>query len=232
MKLLFLGTGAADWKYENDKDNPEYRRNSSLLINDDLLIDPGPCIFEFEQSFGYKNLYSGLKNVVVTHKHGDHYNEDNLSRLGLPLTEFTLFEPTEVGNYIITALPANHETVQNPTHLIIEEKSTGKRIFYGLDGAWLPYLTAKYLRRQQFDMMLFDATFDTHQDENGVLGDYLFEHNNLEMVETLCNLFKNNCGLFYISHMSKNFHRGHNDLAQYMAKWGVKVAFDNLVVEV
>lgn len=231
MKLLFLGTGAADWN-EKDKSNPEYRRNSSLLVNNDLLIDPGPCIFDFEQSFGYKNLYGDLKQVVCTHKHSDHYNEETLKRLGLSLTVTEDFVPTKVGDYVITALPANHETVDEAHHLIVEEGSTGKRFFYGLDGAWLPYETGKYLRRQQFDMMLFDATIGSREDTDGILDFRIFEHNSLEMVEMLCNTYSKNCSLFYISHMAKTLHRPHKELCEYMAGFGIKVAFDNHLLEI
>ena len=232
MKILFLGTGAADWNIEKDLQNPEYRRNSSILINDSLLVDPGACIFEFEAAFGYKNLYKDVKNVVCTHKHSDHYNPETVAKLGVALTELELFKPTEVGEFIITALPANHKTVENPTHLIIEERATGKRFFYGLDGAGLPYATAKYLREVKFDLMLFDATLGSKEDLGGVLDYRIFEHNSLEMVELLCNTFKPNCNLFYISHMAKTLHRNHNELANYMQSKGINVAYDNHVAEI
>lgn len=232
MKLHFLGTGADDWKFERDRDNPEYRRNSSMLVNGDLLVDPGACIFEFAETFGHIDLYSGVKNVVCTHKHSDHYNEGTLNRLGMALTEFNIFEPTEVGDYIITSVPANHRTAEDPRHLIIEEKSTGKRIFYGLDGAWQTYETAKYLRKQKFDMMLFDATLGTREDTGGILDYRIFEHNSIEMVEMLCNTYKKNCSIFYISHMAKTLHRSHKELSEYMEKFGIKVAYDNLIVEI
>lgn len=232
MKILFLGTGAADWNIEKDSDNPEYRRNSSILINDSLLVDPGSCIFEFEKTFGYKNLYKKVKNVVCTHKHSDHFNPETVSRLGLALTELPLFEPTEVGEFVITALPANHKTVDDPRHLIIEEKSSGKRFFYGLDGAWLTYETAKYMRKFNYDLMLFDATLGSKEDLGGILDYRIFEHNSLEMVELLCNTFKNNCNLFYISHMAKTLHRNHKALSDFMQTKGINVAYDNHIVEI
>lgn len=41
MKLHFLGTGAADWDINNPRDDINFRRYSSLLVDDTLLIDPG-----------------------------------------------------------------------------------------------------------------------------------------------------------------------------------------------
>ncbi len=41
MKLLFLGTGAADWPINRTDYMKEYRRFSSAVIDRQLLIDPG-----------------------------------------------------------------------------------------------------------------------------------------------------------------------------------------------
>ena len=45
MKFIFLGTGAADWPIQKREDMSEFRRLSSALIDDTLLIDPGPQVF-------------------------------------------------------------------------------------------------------------------------------------------------------------------------------------------
>lgn len=44
MKITFLGTGAADWPSEKNEKLTDFRRLSSLLIDDVLLIDPGPAV--------------------------------------------------------------------------------------------------------------------------------------------------------------------------------------------
>ncbi len=72
MKIRFLGTGAADWNIEERKDGDFFRRLSSLLVNDDLLIDPGPHFSKFAHldhkrlsarlsSFGMIAAYDGLE---------------------------------------------------------------------------------------------------------------------------------------------------------------------------
>ena len=43
-----------------------YRRLSSALVNDDLLIDPGPCIYDFAQDCGNPDLFKNVKNVILT----------------------------------------------------------------------------------------------------------------------------------------------------------------------
>ena len=55
MKITFLGTGAADWNFQKHKDMEGFRRNSSVLIDDCLLVDPGPdvpnALQVFDKSF-------------------------------------------------------------------------------------------------------------------------------------------------------------------------------------
>ena len=46
MKIEFLGTGAADWPLTKPEEYTEFRRLSSALIDDVLLIDPGPQVSE------------------------------------------------------------------------------------------------------------------------------------------------------------------------------------------
>ena len=52
MQLLFLGTGAADWPRDLTENKGEYRRWSSALVDDALLIDPGPHAMEAMKTFG------------------------------------------------------------------------------------------------------------------------------------------------------------------------------------
>ena len=77
--ILFLGTGAADWTLESTE--APLRRFSSVLINGGLLIDPGPHIFHFAQSFGRQNLYADVTDVLLTHSHADHFSPATLACL-------------------------------------------------------------------------------------------------------------------------------------------------------
>ena len=52
MKIFFLGTGAADWPLERPADYKEFRRLSSAVIDDTLLIDPGPQVLEALDTYG------------------------------------------------------------------------------------------------------------------------------------------------------------------------------------
>ncbi|MBO4327434.1 MAG: hypothetical protein J5950_09195 [Clostridia bacterium] len=73
MKLTFLGTGAADWDINAYTPEAEFRRFSSALVNDDLLIDPGPHILHFAKCAGKLDIFDNVRNVIVTHTHQDHF---------------------------------------------------------------------------------------------------------------------------------------------------------------
>lgn len=83
MRLLFLGTAAAE-AYPAafcDCDNCErarrnrgrdLRRRSSLLVDDDLLIDLGPDIMCAALAYGLR--LHRLRTVLITHAHADHFD--------------------------------------------------------------------------------------------------------------------------------------------------------------
>ena len=80
-ELLFLGTGAGDWINGDGIRYLPHRLCSSVLINKEILIDCGPHVFASANELGDENLYSDLKHVLITHRHVDHFNADNLEKL-------------------------------------------------------------------------------------------------------------------------------------------------------
>lgn len=86
MKLLFLGTAAAEGypgifcECSNCREaralgGKNLRMRSSLLVNDDLLIDFGPDLTAAALRFGL-NL-SRLTTGLITHAHEDHFHPHN-----------------------------------------------------------------------------------------------------------------------------------------------------------
>ena len=79
MRFLFLGTGAADWK--RPQDTGEYRRNTSTLVDGEMLIDGNETISEALP------MLENVPAMLFTHSHGDHYSKPFLQRVfdgGLP----------------------------------------------------------------------------------------------------------------------------------------------------
>ena len=87
MKITFLGTAAATacplvfcrcpvcreaWR----KGGPDFRRRSSVLIGEDLLIDLGPDVMSSAFDFGVD--VSGIRFLLQTHSHSDHFNAGHL----------------------------------------------------------------------------------------------------------------------------------------------------------
>ena len=70
MKIQFLGTGAADWPVTRWENMTEFRRMSSAVIDDVLLIDPGPQAIEALLTYGKKP--KEIKYIINTHGHGDY----------------------------------------------------------------------------------------------------------------------------------------------------------------
>ena len=73
MRFLFLGTGAADWK--RPQDTGEYRRNTSTLVDGEMLIDGNETISEALP------MLENVPAMLFTHSHGDHYSKPFLQRV-------------------------------------------------------------------------------------------------------------------------------------------------------
>lgn len=71
MKILFLGTGAADWPNPG-KSVCDGRRFCSLRLNGNILIDCGPMTLDAIDEFGVD--CSKLTDIVISHPHEDHFN--------------------------------------------------------------------------------------------------------------------------------------------------------------
>ncbi|MBQ8815158.1 MAG: MBL fold metallo-hydrolase [Lachnospiraceae bacterium] len=225
MKLLFLGTGAADWKKENYTAHGEFRRNSSALLDDQLLIDPGPWVLDAIAQFGVD--MTKIRYILNTHRHNDHYNPRTVAALlrqGAELIYLKAEEDVQLGDYHIRALAVNHGTCAEAVHFLIDDGKS--RLFYGLDGAWLMYREVQAIKEQMVDYAVLDATVGF------IEGDYrVFEHNNLYMVEQIKKSLEPHVKRFCISHMARTLHTDHQTLANEMDKLGIETAYDGMTVE-
>ena len=219
MKILFLGTGAADYT-GNEK---ELRRNSSVLIDDIILIDPNSYVPDAIKEFNAD--VSKIKYVINTHRHDDHYNQETVDYLVSRGATFIDTKPNDVielGEYRILALRGNHSI---PTcHFIIEKDE--KRMFYGLDGGWLMYEEINAIWEKGVDLAVFDATVGF------VEGDYrIFEHTSLNMILEMKKSINTAIKKYVISHMAYTLHTDHKTLEAEMNKHGIITAYDGLTID-
>ena len=102
MHLTFLGTGAATsaplafcrcpvCTAARKLGGKNIRRRSSLLVNDDLLIDLGPDAVQATLAFG-KDL-TAVKTILFTHAHSDHFDPGHLATRW---SEYACEDPTPI----------------------------------------------------------------------------------------------------------------------------------------
>lgn len=188
MRFLFLGTGAADWK--RPLDTGEYRRNTSTLVDGELLIDGNETISDSLSAL------QGVPAMLYTHSHSDHYSKafQQCVRPARVYCEESWAEeagaqPIVPGNAFsaagFTVLPvtASHSTErknERPLNYILEKD--GKRVLYATDGAWLTNHAYHAIKSgAPLDGCVFDGTVgDAFPDDWRV-----FEHNTLPMVRAM-----------------------------------------------
>ena len=257
MKLEFLGTGAANFKIERDEGTDEFRRFSSALLDDTLMIDPGPHFFHYMETFGKQDLLDGLKYVIITHTHGDHFSRENtvklhelypeckffgslragtvFEQLGIPFTVVTPFEEYEIGDYKVTPMPSSHcgDFADEITyHYSIVDKE-GKKFFYGADGGLFPENTLRYVKNYEYDLFVMELTIGDHPE-----APHLCSHMTLPTMKLLLNALKKNKpvaenGLFLVTHLAKSpwHEKDHADIVEQLKPLGITPAYDGMIVE-
>ncbi len=222
MKIKFLGTGAADWAPDRRDHGDEYRGNASALINDCILIDPGPTVPMALEKLGIAP--ENIKYIINTHKHKDHFNAETLAFLESKGAEFIEFED-EITLYGVNIKAAKgHHRIPTKHYLFDDGKG---RIYYALDSAWLLYDEVQLIiDTEHIDLIVMDCTVG-HQD-----GDYrIFEHNNINMVIEMKKTLSQYVDSFYISHMSCGLHDDHDIICRDLEPYGIYVAYDGLEIE-
>lgn len=160
MQLTFLGTGAADWDINAYVPGQPFRRYSSALVNDDLLIDPGPHIFHFARENERPDMFDRVRNIIVTHTHSDHFCPETVETLcagrdctlwgdaaclrqleralGPVRTGRIRFQETKacppvpytIGGYTVWPLRSNHDTGDPEETTRLYLVGDGKRLLY------------------------------------------------------------------------------------------------------
>ena len=204
MKLTFLGTGAADWDWQNMP--PGTRGSTATLVGKSCLIDAGPTVASSLARLGMKP--SQIAHVVITHSHSDHFNPATVASIAearrgkltvwaapqaLAALEGVSCVRSEVaagtrfkcGRFAFTALPSNHLTSlpeEQTLNYLVE--SDEKTLLYALDGAWMlakaKSLLTHALQGRALDAVVWDATCGP------TLNDWRFaEHNDLAMIDAM-----------------------------------------------
>ena len=230
MKLMFLGTGAADWNVPDA--SGAIRRFSSALLDNRLLVDiPATALELLPEELALMRKSQGAQPITV---HAQEGWADRISGEHIHVEPLRVLEGFNAAGYEILPLPANHIPTfpgEQPVHYRINDGT--KTLVYATDGAWLPYPAVHALReREPFDALVIDTTIGDGQE-----GDYrVFEHNSLPMVRIMVDTFLSTGnmkaeGTVYLTHMARTLHPPRNVLeasleAPYVA------AYDGMIVEI
>ena len=255
MKLEFLGTGAADFNLERDQHSEGFRRFSSALLDDKLLLDPGPHIFHYMETYRKPTLFDNLEYVLITHSHGDHMDMNSVMRIhemrpdcrfygseatarsfwgtGIPFTVILPYNDYQLGDYCVTPLRSSHAGAPDEITYVYSVVCNGKKLFYGADTGLLPAQSWDYIYRRGYDLFVMELTIGDYDD-----APHLFSHMTLPTFRLMVKLIdkkkltvKEN-GRFLTTHMARNWHKPHADLAEQLAPMGVTPAYDGMTVEV
>lgn len=208
MRLVLLGTGAADHEWDRFGE-PGVRGSTSSLLNGHILIDCGTT--------GLRNLrkngigFPAVDTLLITHSHSDHFQPEQISELaGAPgrAKPFRVYAAPEalallpdtavpekyelvpglrfqLGEFNVTALPANHQTEisgEQAYHFLFE--SAAGTLLYALDGAGLTKPEWQLIDGVRLDWIVIDCTMAEEGDWR------IFEHNDRTMVRHLLATFR------------------------------------------
>lgn len=127
LTLRFLGTAAAEsfpapfctcqnCQVARRNGGRDIRRRSALLVNDDLLIDFGPDVFQSFQEFGLDA--TNVRTLLITHGHADHLATDTFVyrtygfRKFTELPELDVYAPADAIDAIMERMGTMLESAQ------------------------------------------------------------------------------------------------------------------------
>lgn len=201
MDVLLLGTGASDgipncWctcpTCTEARTTGGWRTNTSVLVDDRLLIDPGPEAPRQAQRAGI--ALAGVRTVLMSHAHPDHLDPTFLMHrgwvsseplqligpapaiercrewadglVGVRLTTVTAGDVVEADRYRVSVLPATHFAQGEAVLYGVDDGK--RRLLYATDtGPWRTRLL-DLVTATRFDLVLLEETFGDAVPPSGV----------------------------------------------------------------
>ena len=250
IRLRFFGTGGLGAIRVKNKLSKDYRRFSTLLIDEKIIIDPSEDIFEFVESFMLSGILSDVKDVFITHSHLDHFSISTIEKLAektairvyaseviknelsdiknvdfIPLSPFSLIK---IDKYAVLPLPANHRTeISGECALNFLIECEGKTVLYALDGAFINSDAWQILKEVKLEAVILDFALG--------ISDFCGEcanHNNLQMAKIIKQIFISSSVAtentkFILSHVpSGRKAPTHDEICEKLDGTSFKLAYD------
>ncbi len=270
MKIQWLGTAAAEgWpavfcRCEACRKaallgGKNIRTRAGAIVDDILLIDLNPDLYAQKLHFGLDLLR--IRDVLVTHNHGDHltplylefrspvYYGERLPILPLygpsdvmpplaPYAEYIEEHIVEAGDefdtamHHITALPAVHSAALGKFYLIERDD---KRFIYMHDTGVHCEQALQILRRRvgkPVDLVSMDCTYGPNPLPPNYTSHMGFAENILLKERLLRDGIADGHTRFVSSHFSHNGRMLHEEMCRYMEPYGIEIAYDGMIAEI
>ena len=228
----------------------DFRKRSSIIINNDLLIDFGPDIMS--ATFMHGKSIADIRYCLQTHSHSDHFDAScfttripeymgvNTTPLQLYASEATLRKMSDIeifsvkslqtfkfGPYQVTAFTANHDKlVDSLLYAITEGNFT---VFYGTDTDLLSEEVWQGFHDNslKFDVVILDHTYGPNTDGS----DHLNANRFVDQINRMKteNLLKENARIL-ATHISHEGNPTHNELSKYAVGYDYEIAYDGLEI--
>ena len=197
-----------------------------------------------------QGILDEVRDVFITHSHIDHFSISALERLAsdkrirvyassamkdeiltiknVDYIEIYPFALQKAGKYTVLPLPANHKTdILTETTLNFLIECDKKKLFYGLDGAFVNPSAMEILDKVTLDAVILDCALG-----NDVYSAKSANHNNLDMVRVIYDIFvasgtANDNTKFILSHipaLKKRFM--HEEMCEATMDSPFKIAYD------
>ncbi len=270
MKIQWLGTAAAEgWpavfcRCEACRKaallgGKNIRTRAGAIVDDVLLIDLDPDLYAQKLKFGLDLLL--VKDVIVTHNHGDHltplYMEfRNPVYYGKTLPILPVYGPSDIMEYLepyrqylemhivdsgdefdtalhhVTTLPAVHGAKLGKFYLIERD---GKSFLYmhdtGITCEKALEMLAERVKRP-IDVISMDCTYGPNPLPPNYTSHMGFAENIRLRERLLRDGVADSHTRFVSNHFSHNGRMLHEEMCAYMKPYGIEIAYDGMIAEV
>ncbi|GMQ77592.1 MAG: hypothetical protein BMS9Abin02_0080 [Anaerolineae bacterium] len=155
------------------------------------------------------------------------FDDEIGERMNLKIHLIEPFQSFSFGDYDVVAFPANHDPSMES--LLFAITAEGFTIFYGTDTAGLSEETWGAFHQHQlvFDLVILDHTYGPGQEA----GDHLNAAQFIEHVDRLSeeDLLGDRARIF-ATHIAHEGNMVHPELAEYAARHGYEIAYDDLSI--
>ncbi len=248
MKIRMLGTGYGECKIKK-KALKDFRRQGGVLVDDSILIDAPLDIFDMADDLGFSDMFSGVRDIIISHSHPSHFSPETIARLAasapirvyaggkvldlIPDSEriekikLSTSAPVELGKYMLYSVQANHSTDIKGEMCLNFALAGDKTLLYTLDGGGISFSAWKTLKQLSVDAVITDCAEELRDTTFAVT-----YHNNLNSAKVIKDILissgiaKENLK-FVLTHIPSDRKREiHDELSLAAKSYGMSVAYD------